>query len=87
MFNKKGITLRKFVENKQKFIPILKEYSKKTEYKNGTKTFVIEVIKKYLLSCKTVFQSEYNNDSETCSFKFSITKASFILKLKKTLQA
>ena len=46
MFNKKGITLRKFVENKQKFIPILKEYSKKTEYKKGTKTFVIEVIKK-----------------------------------------
>ena len=46
MFNKKGITLRKFVENKQKFIPILKEYSEKTEYKKGTKAFVIEVIKK-----------------------------------------
>ena len=46
VLNKKGITLNKFVENKQKFIPILKEYSEKTEYKKGTKAFVIEVIKK-----------------------------------------
>ena len=46
MFNKKGISVKKFMENKQKFIPILKEYSKKTEYKKGTKSFVVEVIKK-----------------------------------------
>ena len=46
MFNKKGISIKKFMENKQKFIPILKEYSEKSNYKKGTKSFVIEVIKK-----------------------------------------
>jgi TusA-related sulfurtransferase len=46
MFNKKGITLKKFVENKQKFVPILKEYSEKVNYKKGTKTFIVEVVKK-----------------------------------------
>ena len=46
MLNKKGITLRKFVENKTKFLPILKEYSEKVKYDKGTKSFIIEVIKK-----------------------------------------
>ncbi len=46
MFNKKGITLKKFVENKTKFLPILKEYSEKVKYDKGTKSFIIEVIKK-----------------------------------------
>jgi hypothetical protein len=46
ILNKKGVTLKKFVENKKKFIPILKEYSNKVEYKNGVKSFIIEVIKK-----------------------------------------
>jgi len=46
MFNKKGITLKKFVENKQKFVPILKEYSRKVNYKKDVKSFIVEVIKK-----------------------------------------
>ena len=46
MFNKKGVTLKKFVENKQKFVPILKEYSEKVKYEKGVKAFIIEVIKK-----------------------------------------
>ena len=46
MLNKKGITLKRFVENKQKFIPILKEYSEKVNYEKGVKSFIIEVIKK-----------------------------------------
>tara|TARA_B100000287_G_scaffold431532_1_gene488960 strand:- start:1094 stop:1639 length:546 start_codon:yes stop_codon:yes gene_type:complete len=46
VLNKKGITLQKFVENKKKFLPILKEYSEKVKYEKGVKSFVIEVIKK-----------------------------------------
>lgn len=46
MFIKKGITLKKFVENKQKFVPILKEYSKKVNYDKDVKSFIVEVIKK-----------------------------------------
>ena len=46
IFNKKGITLKKFVNNKQKFVPILKEYSQKVNYKKDAKSFIVEVIKK-----------------------------------------
>ena len=46
MFKRKGISLKRFVENKQKFVPILKEYSEKTNYEKGPRAFIIEVIKK-----------------------------------------
>ena len=42
----------------------------------------LEVIKRYLLSCKAIFQSENNNVSETFSSKSSIIKASFVLNFK-----
>lgn len=45
MFNKKGISIKNFLENKKIFIPILKEYSEKTSYEKGTKAFILEVIK------------------------------------------
>ena len=46
VFNKQGITLNKLIKNKKKFIPVLKEYSKKVNYKKDVKTFIVEVIKK-----------------------------------------
>ena len=46
VLNKKGITINKFVKNKKKFVPVLKEYSKKVNYKKDVKTFIIEVVKK-----------------------------------------
>ena len=46
VFNKKGITQNKFVTNKKKFVPVLKEYSKKINYKKDVKSFIIEVVKK-----------------------------------------
>ena len=46
IFIEKGITRNKLVKNKKKFIPVLKEYSKKVDYKKDVKTFIIEVVKK-----------------------------------------
>jgi len=46
VFTKKGITQNKFVTNKKKFVPVLKEYSKKINYKKDVKSFIIEVVKK-----------------------------------------
>ena len=42
----------------------------------------VEVINKYLLSCKAMFHKENNIFSEICSVRFSIIKASFVLNLK-----
>ena len=46
---------------------------------------LVEVVKRYLLSCKAKFHKENSKFSETFSFKFSIIKASFILNSKKIL--
>jgi len=46
---------------------------------------LLEVIKRYLLSCKATFHKENNKFSEIFSFKFSIIKASFVLNSKKIL--
>ena len=41
-----------------------------------------DIIKKYLLSCNTIFHIENNNFSEIFSSKFSIINTSFVLNFK-----
>ena len=45
VLNENGITLKTIVKNKKKVVPLLKEYSKKLNYKKGEKKFITEVIK------------------------------------------
>ena len=59
IFNKKGVSLEKFVKNKKKFIPVLKEYSQKVNYKKGVKSFIVEVVKK-LKNLKSMVQNMYH---------------------------
>ena len=44
--NKKGIDVKTIYKSQKTMIPILKEYSIKAGYKQGTKSFIKEVIKK-----------------------------------------
>ena len=44
--NKKGIDVKTIYKSQKTMLPILKEYSVKTGYKQGTKKFIKEVIKK-----------------------------------------
>ena len=46
VLNEKGITLKTVVNNKKEMVSLLKEYSKKVNYKKGDKKFITEVIKK-----------------------------------------
>ena len=45
ILSEKGMTLQTVIKNKKKIIPVLKEYSKRINYKQGDKKFIIEVIK------------------------------------------
>ena len=44
--NDNGITLSKVIKNKKKIVPVLESYSKRVNYRGGTKKFIREVIKK-----------------------------------------
>ena len=46
VLHKQGVTVTTIYESKKEMIPVLKEYSTKTGYKKGVKSFIKEVIQK-----------------------------------------
>ena len=46
VLHKQGVGVSTIYESKKEMIPMLKEYSTKTGYKQGAKKFIKEVIKK-----------------------------------------